>query len=232
MRLTLIAFLLAGVAGCGTEPADEPGRSVEEPKLENGNGGEAEPVAKNGGDDGPESEFEATLKAAEQGDAKAQFNLGYMYRFGDGVPEDKAEAVKWHRKAAEQGDDIAQFMLGVMYELGEGVPSDAAEAAKWHLKAAAQGHAPAQHKVGVMYYDGSGVPKDYVEAYAWLSVAATNAINGSKDAKERSQQMKAELTPDQLIAAEKRIEELTDQIIAAQKRAAELNEQINADKAK
>ncbi len=42
-------------------------------------------------------------KAAEQGDAGAQFNLGVMYGGGQGVPQDYAEAVKWFRKAADQG---------------------------------------------------------------------------------------------------------------------------------
>jgi hypothetical protein len=35
-------------------------------------------------------------RAAEQGDAKEQFILGYMYRFGEGgIPENAAEAAKW-----------------------------------------------------------------------------------------------------------------------------------------
>ena len=32
---------------------------------------------------------------AEQGNAKAQYNLGAMYYSGLGVPQDYAEAVKW-----------------------------------------------------------------------------------------------------------------------------------------
>ncbi len=46
---------------------------------------------------------------AEQGSAAAQYNLGYMYDNGLGVPQDYAEAVKWHRKAAEQG--VAGFSI-------------------------------------------------------------------------------------------------------------------------
>ena len=48
----------------------------------------------------------------EQGNALAQFNLGIMYRRGQGVPQDYAEAVKWNRLAAEQGDAEAQHNLG------------------------------------------------------------------------------------------------------------------------
>jgi TPR repeat protein len=42
-------------------------------------------------------------KAAEQGDADAQFNLGWMYADGQGVLQDFKTAVTWYRQAAEQG---------------------------------------------------------------------------------------------------------------------------------
>ena len=42
-------------------------------------------------------------KAAEQGHAGGQCNLGVMYENGQGVKQDHAEAVRWYRKAAEQG---------------------------------------------------------------------------------------------------------------------------------
>ena len=68
---------------------------------------------------------------AEQGVVNAQFNLGQMYRFGDGVAQDYAEALKWYRKAAEQGDKASQFNLGSMYLNGEGVVKDENEAHRW-----------------------------------------------------------------------------------------------------
>jgi len=40
---------------------------------------------------------------AEQGNAKAQNILGWMYNYGLGVTKDRAETVRWYRKAAEQG---------------------------------------------------------------------------------------------------------------------------------
>jgi TPR repeat protein len=41
------------------------------------------------------------LPLAEQGDAVAQSNLGNMYAYGRGVPQDNAEAVRWYRLAAD-----------------------------------------------------------------------------------------------------------------------------------
>lgn len=42
-------------------------------------------------------------KAADQGVASAQFNLGVMYLVGQGVTRDDKQAVSWFRKGAAQG---------------------------------------------------------------------------------------------------------------------------------
>ena len=75
---------------------------------------------------------------AEQGNANAQFFLGFMYDNGQGVPQDYAKAVKWCRKAAEQGYARAQNDLGVMYNDGQGVPLDYAHAHMWFNLAASR----------------------------------------------------------------------------------------------
>jgi TPR repeat protein len=50
-------------------------------------------------------------KAAEQGHASAQYNLGMMYLKGQGVTHNYQEAAKWFQKAAEQGHAKAQKAL-------------------------------------------------------------------------------------------------------------------------
>jgi len=59
-------------------------------------------------------DFETTKRAAEQGDADAQFALGEMYANGQGVARDETEAMKWYRKAAAQGYKLAQAALAAM----------------------------------------------------------------------------------------------------------------------
>ena len=87
----------------------------------------------------------AQLRAlAEQGDVDAQYNLGLMYDFGEGVPEDDEEAVRWYRLAADQGYANAQSTLGFMYLNGYGVPEDAVLAYMWYNLAAAQGNEDAR----------------------------------------------------------------------------------------
>ena len=45
--------------------------------------------------------------AAEQGNAKAQNNLGRMYALGEGIPEDDMLAYMWYNLAAAQGNENA-----------------------------------------------------------------------------------------------------------------------------
>jgi hypothetical protein len=63
-----------------------------------------------------------------------------MYRFGDGVSQSDAAALKWYAQAAEQGAAGAQLNLGLMYAKGEGVPEDNMLAYMWINLAAEQGH--------------------------------------------------------------------------------------------
>ena len=78
-------------------------------------------------------------KAAEQGDAQAQYNLGNCYAFGKGVEKNLSEAVKWYRKAAEQGDAQAQYNLGVCYYNGQGMIQNNIKAYAWIAVASANG---------------------------------------------------------------------------------------------
>lgn len=47
--------------------------------------------------------YDELIQAAEQGNADAQANLGWMYFYGKGVNKSYVEAIKWYRKAAEHG---------------------------------------------------------------------------------------------------------------------------------
>ena len=108
-------------------------------------------------------------KAADQGDAWGQDELGFAYYQGKGVPQDYTEAVRWFRKAADQGDERAQYDLGCMYDLGKGVQQDRAEAARWYQKAADQGDERAQRALGLKTH-----PSTFTRIY--LSVALLGSV--------------------------------------------------------
>ena len=145
---------------------------------------------------------------AEQGNAAAQYNLGQMYRRGQGVPHDYKTAVKWYRLAAEQGNAYAQTNLGNRYRSGQGVPVDYKTAEKWFRLAAEQGIPHAQNNLGGLYHIGQGVLKDYVYAHMWLSIAAISAesMNASKYrdiVTQRRDFVAKQMTPSQLETAQK-----------------------------
>ena len=77
------------------------------------------------------SDFKSTQKLADQGHAIAQYNLGWMYDEGEGVPQDNIAAVKWYSKAAKQGHAKAQYNLAQMYYRGRLVPQDDMKAYAW-----------------------------------------------------------------------------------------------------
>lgn len=98
-----------------------------------------------------ESDAQAQLwfeRAAHQGLAEAQFNLGNMYAYGlVALPEDQDPqrlAAQWYFEAARQGHAEAQYSLGILFLTGSGVAQSAHEARKWIGKAAASGHADAR----------------------------------------------------------------------------------------
>jgi TPR repeat protein len=141
---------------------------------------------------------------ADQGYADVQAKLGYMYYFGQGVPQDYTQALVWFRRAADQGEGSAQGMLGVMYDQGQGVPQDEFQASVWYRKYADRGVPPSQLNIGVQYARGVGVLQDYVLAHMWFNLASSGG-----DAQIREQAVKnrdlvsAHMTPDQIAEAQK-----------------------------
>jgi TPR repeat protein len=56
---------------------------------------------------------DAIRERAAQGDAAAQFNVGFLYAQGNGVPQDEVEAYKWFTLAAASYTD-KQFRDGAV----------------------------------------------------------------------------------------------------------------------
>ena len=125
-------------------------------------------------------------KAADQGHADAQLNLGLLHFEGRGTAlgHYKSDDGTWYWKAD---------------------PPDYREAEFWFRKAANQGNAYAQQDLGLMYVQEKVVRQDDAQAYMWLSLAAAN-LAGKED---RDQAVKnrdivsAKMTPAQIAEAQK-----------------------------
>ncbi len=122
-------------------------------------------------------------KAAEQGHAEAQANMGLYSIQGIGVDCDTIQAVEWYQKAAEKGHAVAQYILGDFYYNGVGVTPDTIQAVEWYRKAAEQGHTSAQHMMGIAYENGYGIECSEPTAIEWYRKAAKGTGSAQEEAK-------------------------------------------------
>ena len=123
--------------------------------------------------------FEETLALAKQGDARAQFRIGFFYRNGIGCTKDDVKAVEWYEKAALQGNGCAMVSLGSMYEIGDSdsLKKDSGRALKYYQDAfeklmSASDDVFVQNSLGIMYQHGLGVVKDEKKAFIWYEKSA------------------------------------------------------------
>jgi len=79
-------------------------------------------------------------RAAERGDARAQFDLGLMYAKGEGVAQNERLAFKYFHKAARNHHVEAKFYMGLSFAEGRGVKKQSQLARYWFKLAAKAGH--------------------------------------------------------------------------------------------
>lgn len=77
--------------------------------------------------------------------------IGLINTYGQGLPQDHEEAVRFYRLVIELGDILAIELLGTIYRNCWGVPKDIIEALRLYRFAAMQG------KTGALYWLEKGV---------------------------------------------------------------------------
>lgn len=78
-------------------------------------------------------------RAAAQGFAEAQYELGVLLTSGKAYSQNDEEAVLWYQMAANQKLAKSQFALGIMYKEGKGLKRDYVMARTWMDHAARSG---------------------------------------------------------------------------------------------
>ncbi|MFD2207271.1 tetratricopeptide repeat protein [Kiloniella antarctica] len=111
-------------------------------------------------------------KAADQGGAAAQNNLGRLFARGLGVEENQEKAVTYWQQAAQSKHAMAQYNLGLAYFRGEGTEQNIEQAVFWFHQSANNGVDGAQYALGEVYRLGLSVPKDNFEARKWYQKSA------------------------------------------------------------
>jgi len=75
--------------------------------------------------------LEIWSKLAKAGDNQMQTLVGSIYDYGQGIPQNDAEALKWYMMAANKGYGRAQYFAGALYAKSPQIPQDLVESYKW-----------------------------------------------------------------------------------------------------
>lgn len=166
-----------------TDPV--PSAAISDAQFEAAQRGEPDAQCAMGGryarGDGVEQDFAKSLewytRAAQQGNATAQWNVAVLLANGEGnIDQDTQKAALWCQKAADQGFAPAQATLGRMYAAGQGVEKDAGKALILFQQAALQGDAEAQYNLAVLQEQGVAGEPNLAQASAWFSKAAEQGL--------------------------------------------------------
>ena len=120
---------------------------------------------------GGEAKVQQVETLAGQGDVKAQVQLGQMYEYGQGVPQDYGKAQDFYQKAADKGDLSGEIHLADYLLLHSG---NYLGAIKWDKKAMDQGSTIAAADLWYLYYYCLGVPCGQPETTAFYQKAMAN----------------------------------------------------------
>jgi S1-C subfamily serine protease len=138
-----------------------------------------------------EGDYQAAFREweplAQDGDVDAQFALGYLYEYGEGVTQSYRQAAYWYGKAADAGDVDAAVAMGYLYESGLGVKQNFRRAVEYYGMASDQGDAYAMYYLARMVAEGRGTERDLVHAYTLFGVVA-----GSPDIDEETKTLAIE----------------------------------------
>jgi TPR repeat protein len=115
------------------------------------------------------------FQSANDGLAKAEFELGKLYYFGNKqfqIYKNYSKAFEHYSSAAEQGHALAEYYLGFMYFKGQGADFDVKQAVHWLSQSANQGVNEALDLLGRVYHLGYDViTPDYDKAEKFFQYA-------------------------------------------------------------
>ncbi len=111
-------------------------------------------------------------KAAEAGNATAQYDMGLAYERGEGVEINLKKAFEYYTKAAKQGHAGSTYILGFFYNVGKYVDVDLKKARQYYKKAAEMNVVYAQYRYGLFCLYGIGGKSDIEEGATNIEAAS------------------------------------------------------------
>ena len=108
-------------------------------------------------------------KAAEKGNAEAQYNLGICYQQGVEMQQSDSLANSWFLKSATQGWKDAQYKIAYSFATGRGGAKDDKMAFYWSVKCAQQRDLDCIFNVVDCYLTGRGTDKNLDSMLTWAT---------------------------------------------------------------
>ena len=140
-------------------------------------------------------------QAALAGHAAANTSVAKRYLAGKGLKKDPVAALGWLTRGAKAGDAEAMVLLGQQYEKGKIIKQDINVAGQLYSTAAKANDLAGKYHLAMLYYKGVGTKPDSIRAFVLLY--------GAQDlpkAKKMFEQIRSELTEEQLKIAKSKIE--------------------------
>ncbi|MCQ2147408.1 MAG: BspA family leucine-rich repeat surface protein [Bacteroidales bacterium] len=124
--------------------------------------------------------FEYFMESAKTGNADAQYYLGVMYEYGEGVHKNSIKSEQWYSKAfasykhdVDNGNLKSMVALGTCYRVGAGIEEDENKAVELYRKAFDNGYVKeAGYQLAICYSYGLGVEEDKKKAVEYYMIAA------------------------------------------------------------
>ncbi len=116
-----------------------------------------------------EKAFPILRKAAELGNAEAQYNLGYFLQNGVGIKKDENEAFEWYKKSSANGFNDGHYAMMMAYANGSGTQTNMEKAFEYALKCANNNDATCMWNIVNSYKQGLGTTKDLEKMLEWAT---------------------------------------------------------------
>jgi len=107
-------------------------------------------------------------KAAELGNAEAQYNLGYFLQSGTAGEKNEKEAIEWYKKSSNNGFNNGHYAMMMAYGNGEGIEQNSEKAFEYALKCANNDDPTCVWNVVECYVTGKGVQQSISKFKEWI----------------------------------------------------------------